>query len=130
MKITDLTTEAVVLPMTAPIQSALGGISQFGCVLVRITTDAGITGENLVFTLNNVRTRVLREMVHSLLPLIQGRDAGHIGSFWARAWKDINFVGHKGVSIVGISAIAVRQNEKTAPLFAKYRCHSVWPEQA
>lgn len=105
MKITDLTTEAVVLPMTTPIQSALGGISQFGCVLVRITTDAGITGENLVFTLNNVRTRVLQEMVHSLLPLIQGRDAGHIGNFWARAWKDINFVGHKGVSIVGISAI-------------------------
>lgn len=31
--------------------------------------------------------------------------------------------------VVGIVAIALRQNEKTAPLRAKYRCHSVWPEQ-
>lgn len=105
MKITGLTTQAVVLPMAAPIQSALGGISRFGCILVRITTDAGVTGENLVFTLNNVRTRVLQEMVQSLFPLIEGRDPGHIGSFWSRAWKDINFVGHKGVSVVGISAV-------------------------
>ena len=105
MKIIDVTTESVILPMAAPIHSALGAISQFGCVLVRVTTDAGITGENLVFTLNNVRTPVLREMVHSLAPLVKGRDAGHIANFWSRAWKDINFIGHKGVSIVGMSAI-------------------------
>ena len=105
MKITKLSTQAVVLPMATPILSALGGISRFGCVLVRIDTDAGVTGENLVFTLNNVRTGVLQEMVQSLFPLIEGRDPGHIGSFWSRAWKDINFLGHKGVSVVGVSAV-------------------------
>ncbi len=105
MKITQLSTQAVVLPMAAPIQSALGGISKFGCILVRISTDEGVTGENLVFTLNNVRTGVLQEMVQSLFPLIEGRDPGHIGSFWSRAWKDVNFIGHKGVSVVGISAV-------------------------
>jgi hypothetical protein len=30
---------------------------------------------------------------------------------------------------VGIAAIAFRKNEKTASLWAKYRCHGVWPEQ-
>ena len=25
--------------------------------------------------------------------------------FWSRAWKDINFLGHKGVPVVGISAL-------------------------
>ena len=32
--------------------------------------------------------------------------------------------------VVGITAIAFRKNEKTAPLWAKYHCHGVWPEQA
>jgi adenine phosphoribosyltransferase len=31
--------------------------------------------------------------------------------------------------VAGIAAIAFRKNEKTAPLWAKYRCHGVWPEQ-
>ena len=31
--------------------------------------------------------------------------------------------------VVGITAIAFRKNERTAPLWAKYRCHGVWPEQ-
>lgn len=31
--------------------------------------------------------------------------------------------------VVGIAAIAFRRNEKTAPLWAKYHCHGVWPEQ-
>ena len=31
--------------------------------------------------------------------------------------------------VVGIAAIAFRKNERTAPLWAKYRCHGVWPEQ-
>ncbi|MBI5689587.1 MAG: adenine phosphoribosyltransferase [Verrucomicrobia bacterium] len=31
--------------------------------------------------------------------------------------------------VAGIAAIAFRRNEKTAPLWARYRCHGVWPEQ-
>lgn len=31
--------------------------------------------------------------------------------------------------VVGIAAIAFRKNPKTAELWAKYRCHGVWPEQ-
>ncbi len=34
-----------------------------------------------------------------------------------------------GGTVVGIAAIAFRKNERTAPLWAKYRCHGVWPEQ-
>ena len=73
--------------------------------LVSVRTDAGIIGENLIFTLNGRRTKVLRQMVDELADLIIGRDAGHIADFWARAWKDINFLGHKGVPVVGISAL-------------------------
>ena len=83
----------------------MGRFTRFGCVLVFVHGDSGVIGENLVFTLNNRRTNVLRQMIDELADLLIGRDAGHIANFWARAWKDINFLGHKGVPVVGISAL-------------------------
>jgi len=105
MKVTRVETRVVSLPLERPILSALGTIDRCGCVLVFVHTDAGVVGENLVFTLNDRRTPVLRHMVDELGDLAVGRDAGHIADFWSRAWKDINFFGHKGIPVMGISAI-------------------------
>ena len=105
MKVTRVETRTVTLKLDQPIGSALGQLHSFGCILVFVHCDSGIVGENLIFTLNARRTPVLRAMVEELGDLIIGRDAGHIANFWARAWKDINFLGHKGVPVVGISAL-------------------------
>ena len=105
MKITKVDTEVVTLPLAETIGSALGQISHVGCVLVTVETSGGIKGDNHVFTLNDRRTKVLQSMVQELGDLLIGRDAGHIADFWARAWKDINFLGHKGVTVMGISAL-------------------------
>ena len=105
MKITKVVTRPVVVPLAQPILSALAEIRSFGCILVVVHDDEGGGGENLVFTLNDRRTKVLRQMVDDLADVLVGRDAGHIAGFWARAWKDINFLGHKGVPVVGISAL-------------------------
>lgn len=105
MKVARVETRPVTVTLTQPIGSALGQIRSFGCILVFVHCDSGVIGENLIFTLNNRRTRVLQAMVEELGDLIIGRDAGHIANFWSRAWKDINFLGHKGVPVVGISAL-------------------------
>lgn len=105
MRVSKVETIPVVLPMPQVISSALGEIRCFGCIVVRVHTDAGIVGENMVFTLNDVRTPVLKEMVDGLAPLVVGADPEHITAFWSKAWTGINFLGHKGVSVVGISAI-------------------------
>jgi L-alanine-DL-glutamate epimerase-like enolase superfamily enzyme len=105
MKITRVETRPVVVTLKKPIGTAFGQITTFGCVLIFVHGDSGVIGENLVFTLNNRRTKVLRQMIDELADLLIGRDAGHIAEFWARAWKDINFLGHKGVPVVGISAL-------------------------
>lgn len=105
MKIARVETHPVLVPLDEPIGSALGEIRCFGCILVTVYSDEGPFGENLVFTLNDRRTKVLRQMVEELADLVIGRDAGHIAGFWARAWKDINFLGHKGVPVIGISAL-------------------------
>jgi L-alanine-DL-glutamate epimerase-like enolase superfamily enzyme len=105
VKVVSVQTRPVLVPLDQPIGSALGEIASFGCILVSVRTDAGIVGENLLFTLNNRRIKVLRQMVDELADLIVGQDAGHIAKFWSRAWKDISFLGHKGVTVAGISAI-------------------------
>ncbi len=47
----------------------------------------------------------------------------------ATAKAAVELIERAGGVVVGIAAIAFRKNEKTAPLWAKYRCHGVWPEQ-
>ena len=105
MKVTRVETRCVTVKLDKPIGSALRQLHSFGCILVFVHCDSGVVGENLIFTLNARRTRVLQSMVEEMADLIIGRDAGHIAGFWARAWRDINFLGHKGVPVVGISAL-------------------------
>jgi L-alanine-DL-glutamate epimerase-like enolase superfamily enzyme len=104
LKVEAVETSPIVVRLDKSIGSALGQIRDFGCILVRIHA-GGLVGENVVFALNNRRTKVLRQMIDDLSDMIVGYDAGHIAGFWARAWRDINFLGHKGVPVVGISAI-------------------------
>ncbi|GJD52518.1 L-talarate/galactarate dehydratase [Methylobacterium crusticola] len=104
MKVERVETRPVVLRPERVIGSALGEIASFGCILVTVRAE-GLAGENLVFTLNNRRTGVLRAIIEAMADLVVGQDAGHITGFWSRAWRDINFLGHKGVSVVGISAL-------------------------
>jgi len=105
MKISNLALDHVVLKLPKPIGFALGQIRELGCLLVTLRDSDGATGESLVFTINDNRTRVFIEMIRSLEPIILGRPRHAIGEFWSEAWKSINFFGHKGVTIVGLSAI-------------------------
>ena len=47
----------------------------------------------------------------------------------ATAAAAVELIERAGGIVVGIAAIAFRKNERTAPLWAKYRCHGVWPER-
>jgi L-alanine-DL-glutamate epimerase-like enolase superfamily enzyme len=105
MKITRLRTEVVHLPFTPPIGSRLAELRSTDCVLVFLETDAGLVGEGLVFTINRQRLGVLHEMVRSLEPLVIGLDPELGGSLTARAAAELNFVGHAGVSLMGLAGV-------------------------
>jgi L-alanine-DL-glutamate epimerase-like enolase superfamily enzyme len=106
MKITRLHTEVVHLPIDPPILTAiLGNIVSADCVLTFLETDAGPVGEGLVFTINNRRLGVIHEMIRNLEDLVVGLDPNLGGALNARAWKELNFLGYEGVSIVGLAAI-------------------------
>jgi len=46
----------------------------------------------------------------------------------AQARAAIALIERAGGVVVGIAAICLRKNERTAELVTRYRCHSVWPE--
>jgi L-alanine-DL-glutamate epimerase-like enolase superfamily enzyme len=106
MKITRLRTQVVHLPIDPPILTAiLGSIRSADCVLTFLDTDEGLTGEGLVFSINNQRLGVIHEMIRNLEDLVVGLDPRLGGSLNARAWKSLNFLGYEGVSIVGLAAV-------------------------
>ncbi|MEQ1407049.1 mandelate racemase/muconate lactonizing enzyme family protein [Neorhizobium sp. Rsf11] len=105
MKITDLRTTAISLPLAEPLGNATATIHEFSCLVVDLVTDEGLEGENLIFTIRPEQLKLLDAMVHVLRDAVIGRDPDDTGAFWQDAWRRINFIGFTGVSIMGISAI-------------------------
>jgi L-alanine-DL-glutamate epimerase-like enolase superfamily enzyme len=83
----------------------MGALRTTDCVLTFLDTDDGLTGEGLVMTINNRRLGVIHEMIRNLEDLVIGLDPRLGGSLNARAWKELNFLGYEGVSIIGLAAL-------------------------
>ncbi len=107
MKITALETVRVELPIATPIKTAIHDIRSVGCVLVRLETDAGLAGEGYAFTLSALRLDVIEAMVQSLEGQVVGRDPHDVEAIWESMWRDVNFLGHKGITVIAMSAIDV-----------------------
>src|SRR5262245_58036641 len=105
MKITKLRTKVVHFPFDPPIDGGAHILRSADCVLVFLETDAGVIGEGLVFALNKQRLVVIDEMIRSLEPLVVGLDPELGGSFSARAFRDIGFLGRSGVAVIGVAGV-------------------------
>ncbi len=107
MKITDVRTVRVNIPFAKPLRTSIHSFECAGCVLVFMDTDEGITGESYVFSLNIPRLKVFEAMIQSFKPEVVGEDPHYTEKIWQKIWQDINFFGHKGVTLFGLSAIDV-----------------------
>ena len=105
MIVTNLRTIPLVLPLARPIGNATARIERFSMIAILLETDAGLVGENLIFTIRPEQHKLLDAMVHVLAEAVIGLDPDHVAAFWQDAWRRINFIGFSGVSIMGISAI-------------------------
>jgi L-alanine-DL-glutamate epimerase-like enolase superfamily enzyme len=105
VKITALRTEIVRLPLPRPILSATLEIRSADAVLVFVDTDQGVTGEGLCFAINGNRLELLRDMVRSFELLLIGLDPTMAASFYKRAWTDIAFFSHAGMSVAGLAGV-------------------------
>lgn len=106
MRVTDLRTIIVELPLARPTLNSSGvGHDRIRCVLVFIDTDVGVTGESFLFTNGGRRIEVLETMVQSLKPAVVGADVRYAERIWEKLWRELYFLGHKGVTIFGLAAI-------------------------
>ncbi len=105
MKITRLRTQHVQIPFDKPIRTAIHRVESVACVLLQVDTDQGLVGEGLVWCMGTRRLAVLDGMIHSLADKVVGRDPHEHAGLWNEMWGDINFFGHKGITLFGISAI-------------------------
>jgi len=80
-------------------------IQSFGCVLVFVDTDEGITGESFLWTFGTKRLGVLNSMVLSLKTDVLGEDPHYTERIWRKLWSELGFFGVEGISVFGLSAI-------------------------
>lgn len=105
MQVTQIRTQQVRIPFERPLRTSIHRIESVDAVLVFADTDAGITGESYLFAFGERKLGVLEGMVRSLEHHLIGRDPHMRQRIWAEMWRDINFLGHKGVPVFAVSAL-------------------------
>lgn len=105
MKVTGIRTVQVRLPFERPIRTSIHHIESVDAVLLYADTDAGITGESYLFAFGGRKLGVLEGMVRALEHHLIGRDPHMRQQIWGEMWRDINFLGHKGVPVFAVSAL-------------------------
>jgi L-alanine-DL-glutamate epimerase-like enolase superfamily enzyme len=105
MRVDRIETAVVSLPLERPVVTPIHNITTIDCVLVTVSTDSGLSGISYLWAFGPSRARVLAAMVQDLAGLVHGSDPLATEATWQRLWSDTNFLGHAGVSMLGISAI-------------------------
>ncbi|MBU3007720.1 mandelate racemase/muconate lactonizing enzyme family protein [Cobetia amphilecti] len=129
MKITNLRTVLVEVPLEKPLITAIHETRSVGCVLIYLETDSGLVGENYIFTLNSARLSVFDSMIKSLAHHVIGQDPHYVERMWDGMWREINPIGHEGITIGAMSAldtacwdlIGKAANQPVYKLFGAYR---------
>ncbi|HUH83302.1 MAG TPA: mandelate racemase/muconate lactonizing enzyme family protein [Stellaceae bacterium] len=105
MKIVDIRTTRVEVPLEKPIRTAIHDIRSVGALLLEIDGGDGLKGEGYLFAPGTRQLRVFEEMVLSFRPSLIGADPEFGEGIWRELWRQMNFYGHKGVSVFALSAI-------------------------
>jgi L-alanine-DL-glutamate epimerase-like enolase superfamily enzyme len=101
MKITGITTEEYRWPRHKPITNGKHTYTHSGLALVKIETDAGITGIGL-----GAGGRIGDATVAHLTPLLIGEDPIDVERLWHKMWVP-KLIGRRGLTTRAISAIDI-----------------------
>ena len=101
MKITDVTTESYRWPRVKPISNGKHTYTHVELSLVKISTDAGITGIGL-----GGGGAIGRAVIEHLTPVLLGEDPRDVERLWHMMWVP-KLVGRRGLATRAISAIDI-----------------------
>ena len=105
MKIVGLSTIRAEVPLKQPLRTAIHEFRSVGGLLVFVDAGDGLVGEGYLFAPGTRQLKVLEEMVLSFAPSLIGADPEMTEALWRKLWSNINFFGHKGISVFALSAV-------------------------
>src|SRR5437867_10469234 len=90
MKITQLDSYFLGVPLPPPVRTSTSTISQVSEVIVKLTTDAGLVGIGeahgpFLFRQGPEGMRIVNEIVQQITPLVVGEDPFNV----VRIWQDL-----------------------------------------
>jgi L-alanine-DL-glutamate epimerase-like enolase superfamily enzyme len=103
MKITKVRSVIVEVPLEKPIKTAIHNIGSVCAICLTLDTDEDVFGEGYLFAIGPKKIKVLHEMLLSLSEFVVGQDPRYTEKIWSDIWQNINFFGHKGVTIFALS---------------------------
>ena len=125
MKITDLRTVAVRVPVERPTAIATRQLGAREYILVWIDTDDGHTGIGYTYA-GTVGGQAVYDLVKDALrPLLIGKDPRLIEGHWAAMYQEVLLTGRRGAAMRAISAIDVALWDLLGKI-AACRCIASW----
>lgn len=105
LKIERISARTVSVPLARPVVSSIHDINRIGCVLITVETNQNVTGEGLLFTLNDEFVFLMRDAVARMGEGLVGLDADDPEAAWNRMWRRIQFFGWSGFLMFAVSGI-------------------------
>jgi len=105
MRITEMETALVELPLAEPLRTAIHQINSVCCFLLTLKTDEGLIGEGYGFSFHMDRLRAIRDFTLSLKPMVLGHDPHNTEKLWSDLLRGLNFYGQAGMAILAINPI-------------------------
>jgi L-alanine-DL-glutamate epimerase-like enolase superfamily enzyme len=105
MKITTIDIDRLAIPLRKPIRTSAHDFTHAYTVFVRLRTDEGLTGMGWCFAFEAAKAAALAAHVTDLTQIYQGRDPRSVRANFAAAWRDLNFFGHAGATMMALSTL-------------------------
>ncbi len=107
MRISEISTAIVELPLAKPLRTSIHHIEAVSCLLLTLKTDEGLTGEGYAFGFNSAGMRAVQELLSGLEDLIVGADPTAPEALWGSMYGALNFYGSAGLTVIAMTPVDV-----------------------
>jgi L-alanine-DL-glutamate epimerase-like enolase superfamily enzyme len=107
MKIADLRTTRLSVPLKAPIADSTHVLNRIQWILVDVLTDEGLTGNSFMLTFDYGPELLQRIVDTELKAVALGKDPQQITQIWDACHAHCEYIGQSGVAAWGIAAVEI-----------------------
>ena len=105
--ITNVRSRIVNVPVQKKVVARIGTFASMWFLLVDVETNVGITGSSYLWAFSPSGAAALQKVLQELTEVAIGESPFFSTRLWRRMWERITQWGHKGLTVIGMSAIDV-----------------------